>query len=133
MIFIDTGPFLARYLEKDQYHGRALEAWSRLEKSRERCCTSNYVLDELFTLLARRAAYGFAATKARLLYSSQLLEVLRPQEKEEHRAIDYFEKYADQSLSFTDCVSFALMKHHSIKKAFTFDRHFERAGFRVWA
>lgn len=32
MIFIDTGPFIARYLEKDQFHHQAVDFWSLLEQ-----------------------------------------------------------------------------------------------------
>jgi uncharacterized protein len=39
-------------------------------------------------------------------------------------------KYADQRVSFTDCISFVMMKRERVKIAFTFDRHFSLAGFR---
>ena len=56
MTFIDTGAFLARYLQRDQFHDRALEAWQELENAvSEDCFTSNFVLDETFTLLGRHA------------------------------------------------------------------------------
>ena len=34
-------------------------------------------------------------------------------------------------LSFTDCVSFAVMKRLGIGRAAAFDRHFSRAGFKM--
>jgi predicted nucleic acid-binding protein len=42
------------------------------------------------------------------------------------------ERYADQQVSYTDCISFRLMRDHRIDTVFTFDRHFELAGFRRW-
>lgn len=131
LIFVDTGALLVRYLEKDQHHDRALRAWQRLEDV-PRLVTSNFVLDELFTLLGRRASYAFAADRARHILSSERLEILRSDAETEAEAIDLFEKYADQKVSFTDCTSFALMRRHKIRQVFTFDRHFELAGFVSW-
>ncbi len=132
MIFIDTGAFLARYLARGQYHQDAVAAWRMLEASTERCFTSNFVLDETLTLLARRASYKFAAERGRNLLTSEALEVLRPNDDDELRALEHFEKLADQQISFTDCVSFALMKKERICQAFSFDQHFAYAGFELW-
>ncbi len=131
-LFIDTGAFLARYVDRDQHHAVARACWEQLGSDSRRLITSNFVLDETFTLLARRAGYPFAASRAREILTSQELEVLRPDSDREHKALDLFEKYADQAVSFTDCVSFALMASHGIAEAFTFDQHFERAGFTRW-
>ncbi len=131
MIFIDTGPFLARYIDHDQYHKTASDLWDKFYKSREQCITSNFVLDEFFTLLARRTGYAFAADRARNILCSQEMEILRPDQKEELEAVNLFKKYADQKISFTDCISFVLMHRHKIKRVFTFDRHFKSAGFHT--
>jgi uncharacterized protein len=129
VIFIDSGALIARFVERDQYCIQSLAVWRDLQEKRRRCLTSNFVLSEAFTLLARRTTYQFAANRARGLYSSKILEILRPSEEDELAALQYFEKYADQNVSFTDCVSFALMKRHGIRDVFTFDRHFTLAGF----
>jgi predicted nucleic acid-binding protein len=94
--------------------------------------TSNFVLNETFTLLGRRAGYSFAAQRARNIYASELLNILRPSLEEELKAIGFFEKYSDHRLSFTDCVSFVLMKNRKIKRVFTFDYHFQLAGFQLY-
>lgn len=129
MIFVDTGAFLARYVSKDEHHRRARRAWSEIERSRRRCFTSNFVLDETFTLLGRRTSYPFAAERARGLLASKALTILRPDADDEAKAVNLFAKFADQKVSFTDCVSFALMRRHELNRAFTFDRHFADAGF----
>ena len=132
MIFIDTGAFIARYIQDDQYHGKAVELWKRLEHRSVRLFTSNFVLDETLTLLGRRAGYPFAVERARVIYASEVLSILRPSEDSEYEAIDLFSKYADQKVSFTDCVSFALMHHQKITQVFSFDHHFEMAGFSLY-
>ena len=101
MIFIDTGAFLARYLLNDQHHRRAVAVWEKLGSNRENCVTSNFVLDETFTLLGRRAGYGFAVQRAKNIYASQSLTICRPDRENEIKALQYFSKYADQHVSFT--------------------------------
>ncbi len=132
MIFVDTGAFLARWVEKDQFHRRAQGAWKELERRPEGVFTSNFVLDETLTLLARRTSYTFSAERAEALYSSRLLTILRPQTADELGAVDLFRKLAGQEVSFTDAVSFVLMRRHGFTRAFTFDRYFAAAGFEVW-
>jgi uncharacterized protein len=132
MIFIDTGAFVARYLARDQYHAIAVPAWRKLALSSERSLTTIHVLDETLTLLARRAGNRFAADRARALFASRELEIIRSDRDDELRAIDLLQRFADQFLSFTDCLSFVVMKHSGITKVFSFDRHFRLAGFELW-
>ena len=131
MIFVDTGAFVARYVRRDGHHARARRTWAEIEKLRSPCFTSNFVLDETFTLLGRQASYAFAAERARALLGSKALTILRPDAEDELTALDLFARFADQEASFTDCTSFALMRRHRLSRVFTFDRHFLAAGFEV--
>lgn len=131
MIFIDTGAFLARYVKRDQHHAKAVAFWEELNRDNVSCFTSNLVLNETLTLLGRRANYAFAAERGRHLYSSSVLQVLRPDANDEAAAIFLLEKYADQSISFCDCVSFVLMRRFGISDTFTFDGDFAIAGFNI--
>ena len=132
MIYLDTGAFLARYLSRDQHHKKAVAAWVEIGRGGLRCFTSNFVLDETFTLLGRRAGYHFAAQRARLLYSSRVLTILRPGREDELEAVEDFEKFADQKVSFTDCISWILMRRNKLRRAFSFDEHYRMAGFELW-
>jgi predicted nucleic acid-binding protein len=132
VIYIDTGAFIARYVVRDNHHESAVRCWKEMEQTGARCFTSNFVLDEAFTLLARRTTYVFAADRARHILASPALTILRPGAEQEGRAVELFEKYADQDVSFTDCISFVLMVEAKLKRAFTFDRHFQSAGFTLW-
>ena len=129
MIFVDAGPLIARHLPKDQHHAAAREHWRRLEAARLPLVTSNFVLEEAATLLGRWAGYAVAAKKARGWLDSPAFTILRPDADDERAALRWFTQYADQSVSFTDCLSFALMTRHGVPDAFTFDRHFLLAGF----
>jgi hypothetical protein len=132
VIYIDTGAFLARHLSNDQYHPQASTFWGLIRKTQEKCVTSNFVLDETFTLLGRRAGYSFAAQRAKNIYASESIDILRPTREVELEAIGVFEKYSDHHLSFTDCISLVLMRISKIKRVFTFDYHFRLAGFHIY-
>lgn len=64
--------------------------------------------------------------------ASNTLDILRPSREDELEALSLFEKFADQEVSFTDCISFVLMQRQQIKRVFSFDRHFQYAGFTLW-
>src|SRR5579864_8540382 len=125
MYFVDTGAFLARYLSQDAYHRRAIAVWKKVAVAP--LITSNHVLDETVTLLARHAGSRFAADRAVHIYASTALEILYGSKDDEMEAIQLLRKYGDQNVSFTDCMSFLLMKRLRTATAFTFDRHFVQA------
>jgi predicted nucleic acid-binding protein len=128
LIFVDTGAFLAFYYLRDEYHAQAAQVWTALEPP---TVTSNHVVDEFATALGRRVGFRFAADRVADLYASPIIDVLQSTREDEMDALQWMRKYADQRVTFTDCVSFALMRRHRIRAAFTFDRHFKLAGFEV--
>ena len=132
-MFIDTGAFLSRWVARDQHHEASRAAWATIDKQQYRLITSNFVLDETFTLLARRTSYRFAAERARHILTSDALVILRPDAEDELEALRWFEKFADHAVSYTDATSFVLMRQHRITQAFSFDRDFTDAGYTLWA
>lgn len=128
--FIDTGAWFACFYKRDQHHSDSVRIWHHTEHSRIRLFTTNHILDELATLLARRTSYHFSGNKLKDIYDSDI-RIERPSEKDELDALDFFLKYADQEISFTDCLSFVVMRKLGIRQVFTFDRHFEYAGFEL--
>ncbi len=128
MIFIDTSGLLAALVEQDQYHKEAYKFWNEIVLSKEDCTTSILVLNETINLLSRRCSYEFAYQIAEKLFASKLLNILRTNIEDEKNALELLKKYSDQKISYTDCVSFVLMKKNKIKRAFTFDQHFNYVG-----
>lgn len=131
MIFLDTGAFIARYIERDQHHFVALKCWQTLETKATTLYTSNFVLDETFTLLSRWTEGAFASKIANNIYRSSVLTILRPDLDDELEALRLFEKYADQKVSFTDCISSVLMRKKSLSHIFTFDNHFSILKWKI--
>jgi hypothetical protein len=129
-VFIDTGAFVAKEIARDQHHDPACETWESIALSGVPLFSSEHVLDESATLLARRTNYAFAGDWGRDALESGV-EWLSMEVGDLERAFGLMRKFADQGVSFTDAVSFVLMKRHKIRHAFAFDRHFAAAGFRI--
>ena len=128
---IDTGAFLAQRSPRDQYHARAVKGFNALASSPIELYSTEHVLNEVMTLLAQRESYAYAAEAGEELIGSQVLQWLDATNADWRAALKMMRKYADQRVSFTDCISFALMRRQGIKHVFGFDRHFSAAGFKV--
>jgi hypothetical protein len=129
MIFADTSAFIAHHSRRDQNHATASQIWRMLDRTP--LVTTNHVFEETLTLLGRRIGCPAAAEIADLILESTSIDILYTSRELDHDALVFFRKFADQRVSFTDCISFAVMKRHRLHTAFTFDRHFLNAGFRV--
>ena len=129
-IFVDTGAFLAKEIAYDQHHAAALEHWRKLATDRATFISSEHVFDETMTLLSRRTTYAWAAEWGRDALISGI-NWLRADVGEWNQALRLMHKYADQGVSFTDCVSFVLMRREGLREVFGFDGHFAAAGFRL--
>ncbi|MBV8846797.1 MAG: PIN domain-containing protein [Bryobacterales bacterium] len=128
MIFVDAGPFLARHGKRDQYHREAERLWPTLEPP---ILTTTLVIGEFATLLGRQIGFNHAVDRVRDVYESESIDILQFTREDEVAALGWMGKYADHGIGFTDCLSFAMMRRHRIRAAFTFDRHFRDAGFEV--
>ena len=131
-LFLDTGSLVARELTRDQHHKKAVEGWNSIRQSSCELYCSEHVLDETTTLLSRRRSYAFASECGLNYIKSELIQWLPTTGSDLENSILFMRKYADQAVSFTDCVSFVLMKRRGIKHIFGFDRHFEAAHFQLW-
>jgi predicted nucleic acid-binding protein len=126
MVLVSTSAFYAR---DDSNHQTATGLWKELERTP--LVTTNHILEETLTLLARRVGYSFAADLSGHLFTAVGLDVVYTTREEEQAALPFFRKFADQKIGFTDRISFAVMRRNGISTAFTFDRHFVDAGFKV--
>ncbi len=128
MIFIDTSAFLAIENRRDSQHARAVEARDRYAKHHEMLVTSDYVLDESYTIIRVRAGHALAVQFGEALRGSALLRIEYMSTEILDHAWRIFKKFSDHAFSFTDCTSFALMEHLHIQRAFAFDAHFREYG-----
>lgn len=131
-IFVDTSAFKAVFDRGDDFHQKALHFWETARKERKIWITSNFILDETYTLIrvrmGKKAWLGFYQD---LLESGAMIRIFRITVGDEKEALRYFENLPGKDLSFTDCTSFALMRRLDLKEVFAFDEHFPKAGFNL--
>ena len=94
--------------------------------------TSNYVVDEVLTLLKRRCGVEVAVSFRDDLERSGLVRILWVERADEGKAWNLFRTHLDKGYSFTDCTSFALMESYSIRNVFCFDNHFRQFGLNTF-
>lgn len=130
-IFVDTSFFKAFIDKEDDFHSQAIQILNKLKSANSLLITSNYILDETFTVVRSKCGLDLAILFRKALEEfDEGLKIVRALAIDERNAWNYF--LEDWSgLSFTDCVSFALMNRLNIKRAATFDKHFQRAGFEI--
>ncbi len=129
-VFVDTSGWYALIDRRDAWHPRARREVERLLGRRAELVTSDYVVDECATLTKARAGARAALRLLDLLHESRAVRWEWVDAERFARAETLFRKHRDHGYSFTDCVSFALMRELRIQAALTSDEHFETAGFQ---
>lgn len=131
-IFIDTSAWDAIEDSGDPNHGIALAFKDALSNDC-RLITTDYVLDETYTLLLLNVGYERTIAfqrNTRELLQNGILTVVHVTASLSEEAWDIFKRFnVDKKWSFTDCVSYAVMKQLDIETVFAFDHHFEQMGF----
>ena len=129
MVFVDTSFFKAFIDEKDEFHKPAVSILEHLEKEEEFLVTTNYILDETMTLIRVKCGLQRVKDLREALVCLRKLKIVRVLVVDEKNAWNWFWNEWSK-LSFTDCVSFAVMKRLGIDGVATFDDHFVKAGFK---
>ena len=130
-LFVDTGAWYALADESDQHHGQAVDIYPELLSSHRHLTTTNLVIGETYILIRRAMGHREAITFLENIGASPRVVKVFSDRILEERAEDILRKYQDQNFSYTDAVSFAVMEHYALEKAFSFDQHFVIAGFTL--
>jgi uncharacterized protein len=128
-VFVDSAGFLALWDAGDEHHRAALRLQEELVRKHRYFVTTEYVADETVTLLLVRHSHRAAGDFLDALERSEALRLEWIDPARFHAAASWFRKHADKEWSFTDCVSFTIMRELRIRDAFTTDHHFRQAGF----
>lgn len=131
-IFVDTWAWVALANESDQWHEIAESLNIELILAGYVYITTNFILDECYTLiqtrLNKKAAIKFGE-EIRSSIETGIVKLVHVSDKIEDEAWNLFKSHKDKDYSFTDCTSFIVMQKSGINEAFTGDIHFSQFGF----
>lgn len=130
-IFVDTAAWVSIAMKEDKHHEAAVRLLKDFQLSRISLMTSDYILDEVLTLVRKRSTHENARRIGVTILRSPVVRMERIHEAVWDKAWKIFQRYNDKMWSFTDCTSFALMDQWNVSRAFTFDSDFEQYGKEV--
>lgn len=132
-IFVDTGGWIALLNANDQHHKMAVDYYRNLSPALLKV-TSSHVVSETFTWLRYKVGFRHASLFLDVLrraQHSQYLELMFDQPDDHEQVVQLLQDFSDQKLSYTDALSFILMKNGSIHTVFGFDQHFYLMKFEM--
>jgi len=132
VIFVDTWGWLAYGHRQDAYHPEIKELVATCLSNGTAVHTSDYVLDELITLLFRRETYDESVRFLDGLFADAArgaVQVQRVTTERFQAALKLRRRFRDKpDISFTDLASMAIMQELEIKVVLTEDNHFQQVG-----
>ncbi|WP_049982649.1 type II toxin-antitoxin system VapC family toxin [Halorubrum sp. BV1] len=136
-VFLDTGVLYADHDCDASRHDAASTALEALYDGEfGQPCVSDYIYDEAVTLTLKRGGTFDPAQRIGEKIRGvdpypPVYEFLRVSAAVFDDAVDVFERYDDQALSFTDATTVALCRRHNIDAVMSFDDDFDGVTERV--
>ena len=131
-LFVDTWGWLTLRDKSERRHADIVPVFESFQQTGHAIYTSDFVLDETFTLLFRRLPFTAARESMELLTASldegSLVSI--PINGPRFKAAQKLRlRYQDKpDISFTDLTSMVVMQEFEIQKILTEDGHFAQVG-----
>lgn len=117
---------------RENGHAAARDAYATAASRGVQLVTSVLVIAEMHTLILRWRGPRDGERFLALALESGSHAVVAPEADVVHVALDrWIRRFADQSVSLCDAVSFEVMRRQRLSRALTFDQRFRVAGFET--
>ena len=126
MVFVDTSVWFPGLVSEDSQHERCR---ALLKRHAGQLITTDYVVDEVLTLLGARGHARIAIESGRDFWDATAAKLIRVTDDDLRVAWGVFQRHAEQRWSFTDCTSYAVMRRLGVPRALALDDHFHQFGF----
>ncbi len=130
-IFVNSSGWLALYNRNDPHHPAARALWEQLHGQPVRFVTTDYVLDQVYTVLKVFGSLHSAQAVQAVVKNSQLVRLFMVDAVIFDRAWRVFVEDEQPQWTFTDCVNFSVIQYLGISEVFTFDPSFAHPSLTI--
>lgn len=131
-LFVDSGAWIALFSSRDGRHADADRIFRQAVARGLPLITTNLVLAEVHRWLLFHGGIRPAATALTRVEASPRVTIEFATREHHRDARQWIDRLADQRISYTDAVSFAVMQATRCTTALAFDHDFILAGFSLW-
>ncbi len=131
-IFWDATAFIALGNTRDNLHQAAISVSQELAQAQAQVLTTDAVLIEVANAFSKVVLRPVALRLIEAVQESVALQVATIVHVDVdlwQRGWNLYQARTDKDWGLTDCISFIVMKDYGIRRVFTYDRHFEQAGY----
>jgi hypothetical protein len=132
IVFWDTAAFVALGNARDDLHQAATKVSQELAQAQAHVLTTDAVLIEVANTFSKVALRPIAWQLIEAMQASVALKaatIVHIDTDLWQRGWQLYRARSDKNWGLTDCISFIVMEDYGIRRAFTYDQHFEQAGF----
>ena len=122
MIFIDSSAFISYFVSNDINNSKVQDLFNELIE--EDLVTSSDVVIETLNWLARKTNKKIVIELGEVLFKEEIARIIQTEKNDKSFALEIIKKYSDHNLSFTDAISFVVIKKLKIKRVFSLDKDF---------
>ena len=108
--FVDSGAWIALFRARDDHHREAEQLFRQAIASRVSLLTTNLILAEVHRFVLHHAGIRAAATAVERIDASRHVRIVFATAAHHAAARGWLERFADQRLTYTDTISFAVME-----------------------
>ena len=129
--FVDAAAWIALLNTRDSLHEAAKVTFRRLRQENVQLVTTEFILLELASTLSSPDFRSKVSVLIEGLVRSDEIEIVPGSSELFSAGFELYRGRPDKSWSMVDCSSFVIMQRRRVTDAFTQDRHFTQAGFKI--
>lgn len=130
-VTLDTNGWFALLNRGDRLHQRSLVVYQSLLRSWRPILLTDWVVAETGNGLARTPARRTFRGAVNLLLADSRTRLIVIDESRTRQALDRYDERPDKTWGLIDCSTMLVMEEFGSVEVFTYDHHFEQAGFKA--